>query len=151
MAKKTHDPQTWVTYLFSDRHIRLCAVVALVVALMPAEGIPGLDLCVYRRWTGLPCPGCGITRSGSNLVRGNFARAVNYHPFGPLLMPPIFLLGALILVPRSWCDRARNVLLGRAAQLRRAYLAFIVLFIVFGLLRSWCVFGQWFEFPATWL
>ena len=151
MAHTPRDPQAWVALLFSDRHLRLCAVVTLIVALMPPDGLPGLDLCAARRMTGLPCPGCGITRSGSNLLRGDFARAVNYHPFGPVLLLPMFLLGLLALAPRSWRDRARDGLLRWAVPLRRFYLAVLVLFVVFGIVRTFCVLEGWTTFPAAWL
>jgi hypothetical protein len=151
MSAPPQDSQSWVMYLFSDRHLRLCALFSVIVVLMPPEGIPGLDLCVYKSLTGLPCPGCGITRSGSNLARGNFARAFNYHPFGPVLMPPIFLLGVMALLPRLWRDRVRSRVLTVANPLRRFYLALVVVFVVFGLLRSWCVFERWMTFPAEWL
>lgn len=41
--------------------------------------------CVYRRATGIPCPGCGLTRAASRLAHGDLAGAVRAHPLGPVL------------------------------------------------------------------
>lgn len=57
-------------------------------------GIP----CLFRLTLGLPCPGCGMTRSLSALWRGDPALAFRYHPLGPLM----FVLCALLLVAGLW-------------------------------------------------
>ncbi len=42
--------------------------------------------------TGLPCPGCGLTRSFVSLGHGHFWEALHWHPLGPAL----FFLSALL-------------------------------------------------------
>jgi hypothetical protein len=42
-----------------------------------AEGLPG---CPFLAVTGLFCPGCGITRAGLRLVRGDVLAAVALNP-----------------------------------------------------------------------
>lgn len=37
--------------------------------------------CVWVIVTGFPCPGCGLTRAGFALLRGDFIRAYEIHPF----------------------------------------------------------------------
>lgn len=39
------------------------------------------SLCPMVVITGLPCPGCGLTRAGFLLLRGDFAQAFLLHPF----------------------------------------------------------------------
>ncbi|MBC7804799.1 MAG: DUF2752 domain-containing protein [Akkermansiaceae bacterium] len=47
-------------------------------------GIP--TLCPLRAATGVPCPGCGITRALCLCCHGRFAEAVTlYHPLVPLV------------------------------------------------------------------
>jgi hypothetical protein len=45
----------------------------------------GFVLCLFRRSTGLPCMGCGLTRSFCAMGKGEVARAASFHALGPLL------------------------------------------------------------------
>lgn len=47
----------------------------------------GPILCPYRALTGLPCPGCGLTRATHYLLRGDLATAWAYNPLLFLAMP----------------------------------------------------------------
>ena len=52
-------------------------------------GLPGGPLytvCAFRRLTGIPCPGCGLTRAMAALARGELLLALHFHPFAPLLI-----------------------------------------------------------------
>ena len=40
------------------------------------------SLCPFKRVTGLPCPGCGMTRSVVTLLHGDLAASLYYHPLG---------------------------------------------------------------------
>jgi hypothetical protein len=42
-------------------------------------------VCPIRHFTGIPCPGCGMTRSFLAIARGDWHQAVAEHLFGPLL------------------------------------------------------------------
>lgn len=64
------------------------AVLLLSVALpLPQNGtILGLpSLCPFHNLSGVPCPGCGLTRSFVCLAHGQIAAAFEFHPLGPLL------------------------------------------------------------------
>jgi hypothetical protein len=45
--------------------------------------LPGT--CIFRNVTGIPCPGCGLTRSFVHLAHGNFMKALEFHLMGPVL------------------------------------------------------------------
>jgi hypothetical protein len=47
-------------------------------------GLPGL--CIFRNTTGLPCPGCGLTRSFVSAAHGNLALSLRFHRLGWLLI-----------------------------------------------------------------
>jgi len=50
--------------------------------------------CVSRTLLGVPCPGCGLTRSFAALIRGDLLKAVILNPMGPVLF-----LACLFQVP----------------------------------------------------
>lgn len=55
------------------------------------EWLHHLGLCPIRNITGLPCPGCGMTRAFLAVARFDFARAFEFHPLF-WLIPLIFLI-----------------------------------------------------------
>ena len=62
------------------------ALAAAAFAAVAAERLEnGPVLCVFRGLTGVPCPGCGLTRGVAWLMRGKIGRAAEYHPLAPLL------------------------------------------------------------------
>jgi hypothetical protein len=79
----------------------LTAIVALLFlasAVFPVERLPQVDVCQFHRVTGLPCPGCGLTRAACSLSHGQWAQAWAYNPF-------VFLfygLGLVILFRPVW-------------------------------------------------
>ena len=50
-----------------------------LAALWIRLGFP-LPVCLFRRWTGLPCPTCGSTRMVESLLAGDLAGAVAWNP-----------------------------------------------------------------------
>jgi hypothetical protein len=51
----------------------------------------GPPLCPFRLLTGLPCPGCGLTRSVVCTLHGDLASAMMFHPLGPLVVAALAL------------------------------------------------------------
>lgn len=47
------------------------------------------QLCIFRIFTGLPCPGCGLTRAFILLLQGKILSSLQYHL---LLLPVLFTL-----------------------------------------------------------
>ena len=45
--------------------------------------------CLFRRVTGIPCPGCGMTRAWLSLLRGDLAGMLYHHPMAPAI--PVLL------------------------------------------------------------
>ncbi|HYG93372.1 MAG TPA: DUF2752 domain-containing protein [Nocardioides sp.] len=76
-------------------------VAALGVAcLLSPEGIEdGPVVCPFRLATGLPCPGCGMTRSWVYTTHGWWREAFTAHPFGPVAIAAV--LGLAVLVVRA--------------------------------------------------
>ena len=65
------------------------ALLLIASALLPLprnNAIAGMpSLCAFHHFTGLPCPGCGLTRAWVSMAHGHFAEAFIWHPLGPIL------------------------------------------------------------------
>lgn len=61
----------------------------------------GPTLCPFALCTGMACPGCGMTRAASHLIRGDVATALGYHPL-ILPMAALSLVGAAWYLLRRW-------------------------------------------------
>lgn len=59
-------------------------VAAVATALWLSALGPGeTTICLIRNWTGVPCPGCGVTRAIEAMLRGSYAEAFTLHPLAP--------------------------------------------------------------------
>ena len=76
------------------------AAAALLIAFllpMPQNGAIGVlpSVCTFHLTTGLPCPGCGLTRSVVSCAHGQWAAAFHYHPLGPIIFAAFVGLAAI--------------------------------------------------------
>lgn len=86
-------PEHWLRFGL----VGLCLAVLAVAVLLPpvAPGGPGglavaghrlPELCTLKATTGLPCPGCGLTRSWVSAVHGDLGGSLGHHPLGWLVL-----------------------------------------------------------------
>ncbi len=69
--------------------------VTFVLALQYSNSLE--HLCLFKNTTGMPCPGCGLTRSYLALLKGDIVDAFNYHPLF-FTIPFILLIIAFLNV-----------------------------------------------------
>lgn len=74
------------------------AAAAAQVVLVWA-GLPGWP-CPMKAATGVPCPGCGLTRASAALFRGDLYAALRTHAYAPLIVLALMLTGLTLLLPR---------------------------------------------------
>lgn len=46
---------------------------------------PRASICLFRRVSGVPCPGCGMTRAFAHLAKGEWREAARDHPLSFLV------------------------------------------------------------------
>jgi hypothetical protein len=66
------------------------ATAALVVPIFIMQTDGDIEhsqsICPFKLLTGMPCPGCGITKSIVFFYQGELAKSLSYHLFGPLVV-----------------------------------------------------------------
>ena len=63
----------------------LTSAVFAVSALWSPSDLPAVVLCPFRALTGLPCPGCGMTRAFCALGHGDLSGAFGYNALATVL------------------------------------------------------------------
>lgn len=63
------------------------------------DHIPRASLCVFRNLTGLPCPGCGMTRAILSIGQLRLYDAIAFHPFSPFLLAGLAYYAAVGTLP----------------------------------------------------
>jgi len=136
LASPQHASALWL-----GRHCVAVAWVGLLVAaLSPPHGF-GINMCWVSGATGLPCPGCGVTRSLSCGLRGLWLESWHYHPMGLPILALFGFTAAQSLLPRPARERLTQGMKDRARLFNAVYLAFVAVFISFGLARALSHFG----------
>lgn len=81
------------------------------VALLVAARAP---LCPFAALTGMPCPGCGLTRSTLSIMRGDLGAAFAMQPFAFVMTP--LLAAAVVVVTYNFIRTGRAVFFPRFAR-----------------------------------
>lgn len=89
--------------------VTLLGVIALITIARYRDSLPFVPTeCRFREATGIPCAGCGGSRSLDALAHGNLGRALFYHPAAVLGVAASigwFLHGALRFIRRERSHR----------------------------------------------
>ncbi len=62
-------------------------LAAAAYALRETGGHGWMPGCVFKKATGLDCPGCGMTRATYAALHGNIRTAFAFNPVGMVLLP----------------------------------------------------------------
>lgn len=101
--------------------------------LLPFINLPLPTLCNLKRFTGLDCPGCGLTRSFIALGHGRLRDSIRFNPAGPLWF-------GLIAVQVPWHALQLNRVCRNLAPLESAWRGQAVLYIALAaLIVQWVV------------
>jgi hypothetical protein len=117
----------------------LTGALALHIAL-GSLGLPGWE-CPLFRLTGVPCPGCGLTRACILLMRGELQASLKFHAFAPIFVVLIAMLIICTVLPRA----VTAPLINKAETLERQ--TGITIIILGGLILYWL--ARLLLFPTT--
>jgi len=74
------------------------ALAGAAYALRETGGAGWMPGCVFRKVTGLDCPGCGMTRATYAMLHGRIGDAFAFNPVGMILLPlALIALGIEVL------------------------------------------------------
>lgn len=77
--------------LFATLIIVLWLTLVGVATLINFKLSNYIDLCLFKRFTGYPCPTCGTTRGIISLLHGKFIEAWEYNPL-------VFSIGIIVII-----------------------------------------------------
>ena len=98
--------------------------------------------CVFHEITGLHCPGCGVTRMISSILRLDFYQAFRYNPLVFILSPFLLIYGIIKLYEGMYDKFILN------KRFEKIIVTFvIILLVIFGILRNIEMFN--FLAPTT--
>ena len=119
----------------SKAMIGLAWLALILAAVHPPHGT-GVVVCWFKFCTGLPCPGCGLTRSLSCGLRGMWLDSLQYHPMGLPILAVFGLVAAASLLPKPLRDWSARCMESRAVLFNSLYLVFVLAFVGFGAVRA---------------
>ena len=92
--------QPILAYVLEDRRMGwgLMGVSAVHFGLSMA-GLPALN-CPFLATTGVPCPGCGLSRGVMALGQGDWRTSLTYHAFALPIFLGLLFVGVVSLLPR---------------------------------------------------
>ena len=116
-------PDISAASLLRERGVAL-ALTALAAAQTGAVslGVGGWP-CPVRSLSGVPCPGCGLTRASVAFVRGEWGESLAAHAFAPVLVFALAALAVAALLPRR--QREAFAALAERAERRTRASAFV--------------------------
>jgi hypothetical protein len=97
---------------------------AVFATLWPDAKIP--VVCPTRRFLGISCPACGLTRSVTHLIRGRTAESFACHRLGSLVL----LVVSLQIPYRAWRLTGRGARLDRWRLEDAVLVGFFILLLV---------------------
>jgi hypothetical protein len=120
----------------------LTTLVFLVSFWYRPPDVPTVVLCTLKSTTGMDCPTCGMTRAFCALAKGEWQRALQFHP----LSPAVFALFGW------WWLRSLLYLLGKGSWVSqvesRIPPLWAVLAVAAAMLISWIV-KLWLQYSAS--
>lgn len=151
MPRESSLTQSRTGQLLFGRWSLVAASVILIGAVVIPSGGVGIQLCLFKKVTGLPCFGCGLTRSVICTAHGQLTQALIYNPFGLLVMlTAIACLALRFLPPRAWRRHLGAWIQKHDETLNPLAMWILFVFFGFGLVRVVLLLLELWPWPRPW-
>lgn len=138
-------PRAWTASAIFTPEARVLAIVVVALAFVfPVNGL-GVDLCMLHSATGLPCPGCGLSRGIASIAHGSFAHAFEMNPFAFVAAPLFVGLVVFGVLPAKMKARIEAAAARPRASL--IYRGSVYAFAAFGVVRFATYLAMGWRFP----
>ena len=98
-APSWHRSISWRAASIVLRPATLVLIALAVGCALPLSWLTsGPSFCPFKVLTGLPCPGCGLTRSSVAFLHGDPTTSLFYHPLGA----PIVIAAVVVGLIDAW-------------------------------------------------
>lgn len=77
------------------------AAAACVHTGLVMVGLPSWE-CPMLAATGIPCPGCGLSRAISALFLGDIKTSLKFHALAPFFLIGLLVMGIITFLPDQW-------------------------------------------------
>jgi hypothetical protein len=118
----------------------VCGLILAVAVFVDFSRLGTPSICVFYRTTGLPCGGCGLSRSCCAIAHGRWEEAWLYNPFGYVFMP-LFIVGFVGGLLTAWRPALRPLVLPSSAFMFRTGITVSIALSVFGGWRLYDLVG----------
>jgi len=132
--------------LFGRFNATVAWLVLVLACVHPPSGL-GLRVCWTKASFGVPCPGCGLSRSMSATVRGDFGTAVGLNPFGPVFVSIFAVIAVGSALPRRGRRGVARFIIRNPSATRATYVTLIAMFLLFGVVRAGRAFAERTDAP----
>ncbi|MBL8150447.1 MAG: DUF2752 domain-containing protein [Blastocatellia bacterium] len=114
--------------------ILMVALVVLTSFFYHPDPEPSFRICGFYNLLGLPCPGCGLTRSFCAFAKGEFVASLYFNPLGPFMFLGFLFFGFAAVLKgfgyKRLMEKATNLLYSKLF-----YRLFVSSFFGFGVIR----------------
>jgi hypothetical protein len=129
--------RTWHAPVFSSllesRREGLIIIGAGALHLgLSLAGLPAWN-CPIRTVTGIPCPGCGLTRAVMQFLHGDITSSLQTHAFAPIFILALMIMFAALFLPEKY----RRTLIStiRHMETHNGFTSYFLL----ALMLYWCI------------
>jgi hypothetical protein len=129
--------QAWYAPVFSSllENRREGIVIVGAGVLHLGLSLAGLSVwdCPILAVTGVPCPGCGLTRATMEVLRGEVISSLQTHAFAPVLLLALAVMFFTLILPEK--HRQSLLAMVRVLETRNGLTSFLLSMLVL----YWCV------------